>query len=190
MSRRLAFTRPAFTVALLISAVGLAACQSSEKAATTVQSATQAQMTPTLSTTDANFINTVGMGGIAEVKFGELAQTRATRTDVRAFGAQMVSDHSAANNELTTLAEQKQMTPPSDMDLTHKTKYDQLSNTAGSEFDRVYIQGQVEDHTAVVNAFQNEISNGSDADVKAFAEKYLPTIQHHLEMARILQAQF
>jgi putative membrane protein len=185
MSRRLAFT-----AALLLSAVGIAACQSSEKAATTVQSAAQAQTTPSLSTTDATFINTVGAGGIAEVKFGERAQTQATRTNVRAFAAQMVTDHTTAGNDLSVLAQQKQMTPPSDMDLNHKTKYDQLSNISGSEFDRVYIQGQVDDHTAVVNAFQNEISSGTDADVKAFAQKYLPTIQHHLEMARVLQAQF
>ena len=185
MSRRLALT-----AALLISAVGIAACQSSEKAATAVQSAAQAQATPSLSTTDANFINTVGMGGHAEVQFGRLAQTQAARTNVRAFAAQMVSDHTAAGNELAALAQQKQMTPPDDMDLNHKAAYDRLSKTSGSEFDRVYIEGQVQDHTAVVNAFQNEISNGSDADVKAFARKHLPTIQHHLEMARQLQAQF
>ena len=76
------------------------------------------------------------------------------------------------------------------MDLNHKAAYDRLSKISGTEFDRVYIQGQVEDHTAVVNAFQNEISNGSDADVVAFARKYLPAIQHHLEMARQLQSQF
>ena len=185
MSRRLAFA-----AALLLSAAGLAACQSSQKAATTVQSAAQAQTTPSLSTTDATFINTVGAGGIAEVKFGQVAQTQATRPNVRAFATQMVTDHTAAGNALSALAQQKQMTPPSDMDLNHKTKYDQLSNIAGTEFDRVYIQGQVEDHTAVVNAFQTEITSGTDADVKAFAQKYLPTVQHHLEMARVLQAQF
>src|SRR3954465_11411236 len=84
MSRRLAFA-----TTLLVAAIGLTACQSSEKAATTVQSATQAQMTPSLSTTDATFINTVGAAGVAEVQFGQLAQTQATRTAVRAFGAQM-----------------------------------------------------------------------------------------------------
>jgi putative membrane protein len=185
MSRRLALT-----AALFAATVGLAACESSEKAATGVQSAAQAQMTPSLSTTDANFINTVGAGGHAEVQFGQLAQTQATRTNVRAFAAQMVSDHTAAGNELASLAQLKQMTPPADMDLNHKAKYDQLSKIAGGEFDRVYIQGQVEDHTAVVNAFQNEITNGTDSDVKAFAQKHLPTIQHHLEMARQLAAQF
>jgi putative membrane protein len=185
MSRRLAFA-----AALILSVAGLAACESTEKAATGVQSATQAQMTPTLSTTDATFINTAGMGGIAEVKLGELAQARATRADVRAFGAQMVSDHTAANNELVALAQQKEMTPPSDMDVAHKTKHERLSNTYGSEFDRIYIESQVEDHAAMAEAFQNEIANGTDADVKAFAQKHLPAIQHHLEMARQLQQQF
>jgi len=180
----------AFTAALFVAAIGLAACQSSEKAATGVQSAAQAQMTPTLSTTDANFINTVGAGGHAEIAFGQVAQSQATRTDVRAFAAQMVSDHTTAGNELTTLAQNKKMTPPSDMDLVHKSKFDQLKNTYGSEFDRVYMQGQVEDHTAVVNAFQTEITNGTDADVKAFAQKYLPTIQQHLNYARQIAAQF
>ncbi len=180
----------AITAALLLAAVGIAACESSQKAVTTVQSATQAQMTPTLSTTDANFINTVGAGGHAEVAFGRLAEGRATRTEVRAFAAQMVSDHTAAGNELSALAQRKEMTPPAEMDLAHQTKYDQVEDIYGREFDRVYIEGQVEAHTATVNAFQDEITNGTDADVKAFAQKHLPTIQHHLEMARQLQAQF
>jgi len=172
--------------AVLVVAFGAAACQTSEKAANTTQSAAQAQMTPSLSTTDATFLNAVGKGGIAEVEFGRLAQSHATRADVRAFGAQMVSDHTTAGNELATLAQSKQMTPPGDMDLNHKAKYDRLSSTSGTEFDRSYMQGQVEDHTAVVAAFQDEITNGSDADVKAFAQKYLPIVQHHLDMARTL----
>jgi len=179
MSRRLVFA-----AALLVAAGGIAACETSEKAATWVQSATQAQMTPTLSTTDATFINTVGAAGIAEVKFGDLARNQATKSEVRSFAAQMVTDHTTANQELVALAEQKQMTPPSDMDLNHKAMYDRLSSTSGAEFDRAYMEAQVQDHTAAVSAFQDEITNGSDADVKAFAQKYLPIVQHHLEMAR------
>jgi putative membrane protein len=185
MSRRIAFA-----AALIAATVGISACQSTEKAANTTQSAAQAQMTPSLSTTDATFINAVGKGGIAEVKFGQVAQAQATRTNVRAFAAQMVTDHSAANQELIALAQSKQMTPPDNMDLVHQASYDRLSKTAGTEFDRVYIEGQVQDHTAVVAAFQDEITNSTDADVKAFAQKHLPTIQHHLEMARQLAAQF
>jgi len=185
MSRRLVFA-----AALIAATIGVSACQTSEKAANTTQSAAQAQMTPTLSTTDATFINAVGKAGIAEVKFGEVAQTQATRTAVRAFGAQMVTDHTAANQELIALAESKQMTPPDNMDLTHQAAHDRLSDISGSEFDRVYIQGQVEDHTAVVAAFQDEITNGSDADVKAFAQKHIEAIQHHLEEARRLAGSF
>ena len=183
MSRHIALA------AALLAAAFAAGCQSSQKAATTVESAAQAQTTPSLSTTDATFINTVGGGGIAEVKFGQLAQSRATRGDIRQFAAQMVTDHSAANQELTTLAQGKKMTPPTDMDLTHRRLYDKLSAMTGTAFDQTYMESQVQDHTAVVAAFQNEISNGSDPDIKAFAQKHLPTIQHHLDMARTIAAQ-
>jgi len=179
MSRRLVLA-----AAVLVAAIGAAACQTSEKAANTVQSAAQAQATPSLSTTDASFLNAIGKAGIAETELGRLAQSHATRRDVRDFGAAMIDDHTKAGNELAVLAQSKRMTPPSDMDLNHKAIYDRLSSTSGAEFDRAYMEAQVQDHTAAVSAFQDEITNGSDADVKAFAQKYLPIVQHHLEMAR------
>jgi putative membrane protein len=178
-----------FAAAVLFAAFGVSACQTSEKAANTVQSAAQAQATPSLSTTDASFINAIGKGGIAETELGRLAQSHATRAEVRDFGAQMVADHTKAGNELATLAQGKRMTPPADMDLNHKAIYDRLSATSGTEFDRAYMETQVQDHTAVVSAFEDEITNGSDADVKAFAQKYLPVVQHHLDVARTVAAQ-
>ncbi len=42
----------------------------------------------------------------------------------------------------------------------------------------------VKDHEATVAMFQKEINSGKDAEAKAFAEKTLPIIQGHLEMAR------
>jgi putative membrane protein len=41
-------------------------------------------------------------------------------------------------------------------------------------------------HQMAVKAFQDEIANGQDPDVKAFASATLPTIQQHLTMARRL----
>jgi putative membrane protein len=168
---------------MLLAALGLAACQESEQAATTAKSAVQAQSTATLSTTDATFINTVGMGGNAEVTFGQLAQSKATRADIRQFAGQMVTDHGAANQKLIALAQQKGMTAPSGMDTMHQQLYAQLQGMTGTAFDDAYMKGQVQDHEATVQALQTEIQNGSDADVKAFAQEVLPTVQHHLDMA-------
>lgn len=138
----------------LIALLTLAACQRAEQAATTVQSAAQAQTTPTLSTTDATFINLAGTSGIEEVTFSQLAQTNASRAAVRNFAAQMVTDHTAANQQLTALAQAKQMTPPSSMDMLHQQSYQKLQGMRSWAFDRASMDNQVQFHVTVVEAFR------------------------------------
>jgi putative membrane protein len=169
-----------------LTALSLTACQTAEKAATTVKSTAQAQMNPTLSTSDATFMNTAAGAGIAEVNFGQLAESKATSTAIRRFATQMVSDHTAANSKLAALAQTKQITLPTDMDMVHRQAYEQLQQAHGRAFNKLYMDGQVQDHMQVVQAFQTEAQNGTDPDVKAFAQQMLPTLQNHLEMAQKL----
>lgn len=167
--------------------LSLAACsQRAENAATTVQSAAQAQTTPTLSTTDATFINMAGTSGIEEMTFGQLAQTKASSAAVRRFAQQMVTDHTMVNQQLMALAQRKQMTPPSSMDMRHEQLLQQLQGMKGRAFDRAYIEGQVQDHQMAVQAFQTEAQSGTDPEVRAFAQQYLPALQQHLQMAQTL----
>jgi putative membrane protein len=51
-------------------------------------------------------------------------------------------------------------------------------------FDRAYINAMVKDHIEDVAEFRKESQTGQDVDIKAFAAKTLPTLQHHLEMAQ------
>jgi putative membrane protein len=177
--------------ALLISTalLSLAGCQRAQQVATTMQSAAQAQTTPTLSTTDATFINMAGTSGLEEVQFGELAQTKASNAAIRRFAAQMVADHTQANQRLAALAQTKQMTPPSSMDTLHSQAYQQLQNARGRAFDKLYMDGQVQDHQQVVQIFQTEAQNGTDPEVRGFAQRNLPMMQRHLEMAQRLDLQ-
>jgi putative membrane protein len=166
--------------------LALAACQRAEQAATTVQSAAQAQTTPTLSTTDATFINMAGTAGFEEVTFGQLAQTKANNPAVRRFAAQMVADHTAANEQLAALGQRKQLTPPSSMDTSHDRLYQQLQTMRGRAFDKAYMEGQVQDHIMAVQAFETEAQSGTDPEVRRFAQQHLAAMQQHLQMARTL----
>jgi putative membrane protein len=173
-----------FALATTVSLLLLAACQTAEKAATTVKSAGQAQVNPTLSTADATFINAAGTAGIEEVKFGQLAEQKATTRAIRAFATQMVTDHTTANDKLIALANAKQMTPPSSMDTMHDQAYSDLDSTRGRAFNKLYMDGQVADHEQVVEAFKGEVQNGTDPDVTAFARQMLPILERHLQMAK------
>ena len=164
----------------------LAGCEATDKAATDVKSAAQAQTTPTLSTTDATFINTASQAGVEEIKFAQLAETQSHSARVKKFAMQMVTDHTAANEKLTALAQQKGITPTTTTDTAHDQMYTQLQGEHGRTFDRDYLAGQIKDHQMVADAMQTEIQSGTDADVKSFAQMTLPTIQQHLEMAQAL----
>jgi putative membrane protein len=46
----------------------------------------------------------------------------------------------------------------------------------------------VKDHEEDIAEFEKEARSGKDADLKAFAEKTLPTLKEHLKMAKELGA--
>ncbi len=171
-------------VALILGAalLSLAACQPAEQAGTTVPSAGQAQATPALSTADASFINTAGTLGLEAVRFAQLAATNAT-DPVRRFATKMIADHTMVNQQLAALAQSEGMTPPSDMDARHETLYRQLQSLNGPAFDRAYTDGQMQDVTMVIEAFQTAADSGANPQMRSFAQRYLPMMQQHLQMA-------
>ncbi len=96
----------------------------------------------------------------------------------------MVDDHSKANDELKTLAQNKNITLPTDLDAKHKALRDRLSKLQGAQFDKAYMQAMVQDHKQDVSEFRHESTSGTDPDVKSFAAKTLPTLEDHLKLAQ------
>jgi len=137
---------------------------------------------------DHTFVTKAAEGGMAEVKLGDLAKEKASDAGVRSFGEQMVTDHSKANDELKTLASSKGITLPTDLSAKDQAEYDRLSKMSGADFDRAYMKLMVSDHHTDVNEFRRESQHGTDADIKAWAGKTLPTLEHHLQMAESTEA--
>jgi len=136
--------------------------------------------------TDSEFMTEAAVGGMAEVESGKLASTKAQNADVKKFAQMMVTDHTKANDELKALAAKKSATLPTELDAKHKSSMDELKGLSGAEFDKAYVAAQLADHEKTVKLFQTEAQSGTDADIKAFATKTLPTLQSHLEMVRNL----
>ena len=60
---------------------------------------------------------------------------------------------------------------------------DQLSKLKGAGFDRAYSRDMVSGHEKAIERFEAEAKNGQDPAVKAWAEKWLPTLREHLKVA-------
>lgn len=136
-----------------------------------------------ISDADRTFMQMAAYSNNDEIDAGTLASTKGNMASVRSFGSMMVTDHGMAQTDLQSLASQKGVTLPSGPDSLHIAMKQMMMNLSGRDFDTAYMNAQVRDHQATITLMQNEISNGSNQDVKNYASSKLPTIQMHYHMA-------
>jgi putative membrane protein len=142
-----------------------------------------------LSPTDRAFVEKAAQGGMMEVAAGRLAAQHGLAPAVKQFGQKMVADHTAANDKLKSLADSKQMVLPDSLSPDENAALGKLEGLTGTDFDKAYSKMMVKDHNEDISEFQKEVKKGEDAEVKAFAQSTLPTLQHHLMLANQLSSQ-
>lgn len=142
------------------------------------------------------------VGGMTEVKLGELASQKAQNADVKAFGRMMVQDHTKAGEELKQVATQHNIPAPTELDDDHRDKVERLSKLQGAEFDREYMNQMVDDHQNTLEALEDRLDkegtdenptytpkkndNRVDMQLNQWAAKAVPTVQKHLARAKQL----
>lgn len=139
-----------------------------------------------LSSADKAFVNEAASGGLAEVQLGQLAQQKASSPEIKQFGQRMVDDHSKANQELQSIAATENLALATQPGKSEQAAQQRLQQANGAPFDRAYVEHMVQDHEKDVAAFRKEAQSGQDPAVKAFAQKYLPILEQHLQMAKQL----
>lgn len=138
----------------------------------------------TVSEEDSKFAVEAASGGMMEVQLGELAQQKASSQQVKDFGAMMVRDHSKANEELKSIALNKNITLPPAPGEDHMDHIKNLSEKSGKEFDKDYMKLMVKDHDDDIDKFEKCSKDAKDAELKAFAEKTLTTLREHHNAAK------
>lgn len=135
---------------------------------------------------DAMFVKKASAAGAAEVALGKLGQSQGQSDQVKQFGAQMVKDHTSANDELSSIASEKGLTVATDPSAKDAAAAKVIGAKQGAAFDAAFSKKMLADHQQAVALFTQEANSGKDSDLKAFAAKTLPTLKHHLEMAQSL----
>jgi len=141
----------------------------------------------TAGATPATFVKTAAQDGMTEVALGKLALSKSSNTDVKQFAQKMVQDHGQADQQLASLAQSKGLTVPTQLDAKHAAMVKALDAKSGAAFDSSYAAHMVKGHTKAVALFQ-AASKSSDPDLAAFAQKTLPTLKEHKQLADNLRA--
>jgi predicted outer membrane protein len=135
---------------------------------------------------DRQFVQAASSSGSTEIDAAKIVLSRSADRQVKSFARQMMLDHTRLTLELKLAAPHGVTVPKDNSD---EAVLASLRSVPAAGFDRLYLSKvAVKGHEAAVAAFQAEIANGQNADLKRAAQKALPTIEHHYQMARDLAA--
>jgi len=135
---------------------------------------------------DKDFVQAASMSSSTEIDAAKLASRNSSDKDVKSFAHHMMLDHTKLTAELKMAAPHGVEVPKDNSDTG---VLNALKPLKGKEFDQAYIQRiGLEGHQAAITAFEKEISDGQNADLKNAAQKALPAIQGHYKMAQDLAA--
>jgi len=187
-----------FTIAVL----ALTACSKKESSSTdtTAASSTVAADTSAMSAgapaagtwTDANIVALLDEANAGDSTAGAVAATKGTAAAVRDFGKRMMRDHHQLRAQGEALAKKLKITPaaPSDDPVTPagQKEMDTLNSTAkGKDFDRAYIDAEVDIHKAVLDIATKAASQTQTAELKNLIQKAAPVIKGHLDRVESIQ---
>jgi putative membrane protein len=141
---------------------------------------------------DADIANVIHEVNAGEIAAGKIAQTKASNAEVKAYAREMVQAHTALDKQDVKISGQTAATNAAIRDSVvnaNKTVSSQLqSASSGAEFDKSYIDAQVQGHQNALSFLQAAQSQAQNADLKKMIDAAIPDVQKHLERARALQS--
>jgi putative membrane protein len=185
---------------LVVAGLVLSACSKKENRGADTTAASGNAMADTSATvastsatwTDANIFALLDEANSADSAAGAIAVTKGTASAVRDFGRRMVRDHHQLRAQGEALAKKLKVTPAPPADdpvMSAAQKHmDNINSTAkGKDFDKAYIDGEVDIHKAVLELATKAASQTQNTELKNLIQKAAPVIQGHLDLAESIQ---
>jgi putative membrane protein len=130
-----------------------------------------------------------------EIALGKLASTKATNSQVKAYARQMVTDHQAMMKEshamMTKVNANVDSTWNDAKDLADNGRdklKDLTDKEAGNDWDKNYIDSQVEIHQKVLDKLTDAAKNPTDSTLAKSLVKASGKVQEHLTKAQSIKA--
>jgi putative membrane protein len=152
---------------------------------------TPAAEAPARALDDATIVAIFDNANTVDIETGKLAAERGHSNDVRQFGAMLARDHDMVRQQGRDLAKKLGVTPTPP--AGDKSAQDQaavirrLSALSGAEFDRAFLQREVQFHKDVIAAIKTTLLPAvKNEELKALVVKVTPAFEAHLQMAENL----
>jgi putative membrane protein len=143
---------------------------------------------------DAQIASIVVTANQVDIDAGKLAQSRGSNPEVKAFGKQMVTDHTAVNKQAAALAKKLKLKPqdnPTSKSLKAggDKNLKSLQKLKGAAFDKAYVEHEIAYHQQVIDAINKTlIPSAKNEELKKLLTTGLPLFEGHLQHAKQLQS--
>lgn len=145
---------------------------------------------PAAPTPTRDFLAAAAQSDQFEITEAQVVGTQSQNPRVLAFARQMTDDHASTTAALKRAAAKSGVQgPPEGISGDQARLLGALQSLKGPAFDKAYARQQVLAHQSALVVEQGYADRGADPNVRQAAQAAIPTIQHHLDMARGLQAE-
>ena len=186
---------------LAVAALVLVACskKGNDRADTTAATSTAATdtsagvgSTASGSWTDDNIFALLDEANAADSAAGAVAVTKGTASAVRDYGRRMMRDHHQLRARGEALAKKLKIVlaaPADDPVASAAQKHMDIINATakGKDFDKAYIDGEVEIHKSVLELATQAARQTQNTELKNLIQKAAPVIRDQLDLAESVQ---
>ena len=138
---------------------------------------------------DKTFLTSAGQSDFNEIKLSQLAETKASNPQVKAFAEKMVTDHNMLEAKMKPYATAWGLSPATSLDADHQSEYDKLNGLSGADFDKEYMTAMDMDHHKALDMFKMEESSTTDMKFKKSVANGEKVVANHTMMADKLGSQ-
>ena len=149
----------------------------------------RAQPSAKMDLSDGNIMALLAVVNESDIEGGQLAEVKASSAQVRSYGSRMISEHASMLQQGNQLSKQLRINPiqpelAQRMAGEHKKAMDALKTKSGGEFDRAYIEHEINMHQRVIRLVDEATKAADSTQVRTLLERSRPALEDHLEQAR------
>jgi putative membrane protein len=141
----------------------------------------------------AGVLSQLNVANTTEIQLATLASRKATSPQVKQIARKLAADHAKNREQVLALAAKVNvtLTPAQGGSVSAADSVAmplELQGKSGAEFDRVFIEHEINDHQSNIHKIQNQIlPSMQDQEIKAYLQKTVTEMQGHLASLQQVQ---
>lgn len=133
---------------------------------------------------DQEFLKKAAEINLVEIELGKVAEKNSSDPNIKQIAGHLIKVHSESKQKLDRLAASKGVTLPTEVSVWDRHSLSSLEKAQGDKFNKEFLAFNVNGHEKAVALFEKEAARTQDPDIKAWAQKTIPSLKDHLAMAQ------